>query len=116
MKASKLLRFVCAAGLASACVLGLAACSNNSDGLTGGTAATVNGTEISEDKITTYIQNFRTASSLGEEDAWGKWLSENSYTPQSVREEVIDYYVSQELVKQAAAENNVTVESSKIDE
>ncbi|MEG0322973.1 MAG: peptidylprolyl isomerase [Raoultibacter sp.] len=116
MKASKLLRFVCAAGLASACVLGLAACSNNSDGMTGGTAATVNGVEISEDKVTTYIQNFRTASSLGEEEAWGKWLAENSYTPQSVREEVIDYYVSQELVKQAAAENNVTVESTEIDD
>lgn len=116
MKVSKLLRFVCAAGLASACVLGLAACSNNSDGMTGGTAATVNGVEIPEDKITTYIQNFRTASSLADEEAWGTWLAANSYTPQSVREEVIDYYVSQELVKQAAAEKNVTVEAAEIDD
>lgn len=117
MRASKLARFVCAAGIASACVFGLAACSDsNPSGLTGGTAATVNGTEIAEDTVTTYIQSFRAAQSLDTEDKWGEWMASASMTPETVREQVIDYYASQELVKQGAQENDAEVDSAKIEE
>lgn len=117
MRASKLARFVCAAGIASACVFGLAACSDsNPSGLTGGTAATVNRTEIAEDTVTTYIQSFRAAQSLDTEDKWGEWMASASMTPETVREQVIDYYASQELVKQGAQENDAEVDSAKIEE
>lgn len=49
------------------------------------------------------------------EDSWGEWLAENM-TPESVREEVINYYVSQELVKQGAQENGAEVDAEKVDE
>ncbi len=124
MKASRLAQFVCAAGLASACMFGLAACSEaNPSGLTGGTAATVNGTEIPEDTVTTYIQSFRAnyktsageSSPLDTEEKWGQWLAANSMTPETVREQVIDFYTSQELVKQAAVENGVEPTAEDID-
>ncbi|WP_139651381.1 peptidylprolyl isomerase [Raoultibacter phocaeensis] len=117
MRASTLARFVCAAGIASACIFGLAACSDsNPSGLTGGTAATVNGTEIAEDTVTTYIQSFRASKSLDTEDKWGEWLASGDMTPETVREQVIDYYASQELVKQGAKENNAEVSTEKIEE
>lgn len=124
MKASRLAQFVCAAGIASACMFGLAACSDsNPSGLTGGTAATVGGTEIAEDTVTTYIQTFRAnyktsageASPLDTEEKWGQWLAANSMTPETVREQVIDFYASQELVKQAAAENGVEPSDEEIE-
>ncbi len=118
MKASRLARFVCAAGIVSACVVGLAGCSENSNpsGLTGGTAATINGVEIPEDTVTNYVQSFRATYGMDTEDSWGEWLAENNMTPESVREEVINYYVSQELVKQGAQENGAEVDSAKVDE
>ena len=117
MKASRLARFVCAAGIASACVFGLVACSDsNPSGLTGGTAATVNGTEIPEDTVTNYIQSFRASQGLDTEEKWGDWLSQGSMTPETVREQVIDYYASQELVKQGAKENDAEVGEERIQE
>lgn len=118
MKASRFARFVCAVGVVSACAFGLAACADNSNpsGLTGGTAATVNGVEIPEDTVTNYIQSFRASYGLDTEEAWGKWLASQSMTPETVREDVIDYYASQELIKQGAKENNAEVSSERIDE
>ena len=68
----------------------------------GGVAATVNGVEIPEDKVTQAIQDIRAQMSLTEEDAWGQWLADNDYTPESVREEIVNSFVDQELVKQGA--------------
>ena len=36
-------------------------------------------------------------------------------TPESVREEMIDSFAQQELIKQGAKEKNITVESSEIE-
>ena len=81
----------------------------------GAVAGTVNGQDIMEQTITDYIANFRTSSSLESDEAWGEWMVANGYTPESVREEVIDYYVNQDLYDQAAKEYNVTVEQADID-
>ncbi|MEG2850866.1 MAG: SurA N-terminal domain-containing protein, partial [Raoultibacter sp.] len=118
MKTSRFIQVAFAATVTGALAFSLIGCANtagNDKGLTGGVAATVNGTEIAEDTITTYIQNFRGSSSLMEEDSWGKWLAENSMTPEMVREQVIDYYAGQELVKKAAEENGVTLDAGKVD-
>lgn len=122
MKTSKLFQVVATAGLTGALALGLAGCSGSGDesstveGLTGGVAATVNGTEIQEDTVTTYIQKFRESAGYTDDDSWGSWMADQGMDPASVREQVIDYYVGQELVRQAAEENNVSVDSSEVDE
>ncbi|MEG0620482.1 MAG: peptidylprolyl isomerase [Raoultibacter sp.] len=118
MKTSRFIQVAFAATVTGALAFSLIGCANtagNDKGLTGGVAATVNGTEIAEDTITTYIQNFRSSSSLMEEDSWGKWLAENSMTPEMVREQVIDYYAGQDLVKKAAEENGVKLDTGKVD-
>lgn len=92
----------------------LAACTNN--GLTGGTAATVNGQDIPEDSVTTFIQNIRESNKLMEEPAWGKWLAQTGQTPETLRQQVIDQLVNEALIKQAAKDNEVSVDKARIDE
>lgn len=125
MKTSNLFQAVAAAGLTGALAFSLMGCtgaassdseSSTVEGLTGGVAATVNGTEIQEDTVTTYIQKFRESAGYTDNDSWGNWMAEQGMDPSSVREQVIDYYVGQELVRQAADENDVTVDSSEVDE
>ena len=99
---------------AAACVLALAGC-GNSDGLTGGVAATVNGTDIAEDKVTNYIEDLRSSQNVTSEKDWANWLSNSGYTPESLRQAVVDMYVTQELEKQAAAEANVEVTDEEVD-
>lgn len=121
MKASGLLKIVCVGALAAVCSFGLAACGSNSDGTvdvsdtSGGVAATVNGTEIGENAVSDYIVNFRSVSGLEDDAAWAQWLVDNDYTAKDIRAQVIDMYVGQELIRQAAKENDVTVEESEMD-
>lgn len=78
-------------------------------------AATVNGAEIYEDDVTDYIENYRASYSLDTDEAWGEWLAQYGYTPESIREDVINSYVSREIIKQAIEEYGITVDSSEID-
>lgn len=117
MKTARIVRAACAAGLAAACMCGIAACSSNesASGLTGGVAATVNGTEIAEDDVTTVIENLRASYSLEDQDTWGNYLASMGTTPDEIRSNVVDSFVEQELQKQGAEERGVTVEDSEID-
>lgn len=118
MKKIHLLKSVCAMGLLAACVWGLAGCASNEEASnrTGGVAATVDGVEIPEDTITDYIEDrLRVQQGLTEEDAWGEWLAQNSYTPESLREAVIDMYVQRQLIEKGAEERGITVDSSEVD-
>ncbi len=116
MKTANIIKAVCAAGLAASCVWGLAGCSSGSaNASSGGTAATVNGTEIPEDKVTSMIETIRAQSGLVDADTWGQWLADNSMTPDSIRQEMIDSFAQEELMKQGAKEKGITVESSEID-
>lgn len=117
MKTARVAKVVCVAGLAAACMCSAFACSSNdtAEGLTGGVAATVNGAEIAEDDVTTTIQNIRSANSLDDQDAWGEYLAGAGLTPESVRENIINSLVQEELVKQGAEERGVTVEDSEVD-
>lgn len=117
MKTANVIKAVCAAGLTAACVWTLAGCASTDAPAagTGGVAATVNGTDISEDSVTAMIESIRTQSSLTSEDSWGAWLAENDMTPESVREQMIDSFVQQELIKQGAQEKGITVEDSELD-
>lgn len=116
MKYGSLLRKASVVGVSAACALALVGCGGTNYGYTGGTAATVNGTEIEEDTITKYIQDFRTSSDLTSDDDWATWMNDNSLDPATVRSQVIDYYVEKELKKQACDEQGITIDSSQVDE
>lgn len=125
MKTSGLLRAACVAALTVTCGLGLVACSGESNGdssgadindVSGGVAATVNGTELGEKAITAYVDSFRSSNGLTEDSDWAQWMVDNGLDATAVREEVIDYYVSQELIRQAAEENGVVVDDAQVDE
>ena len=116
MKHGALLRKISVVGVSAACCIALVGCGGTNYGYTGGVAATVNGAEIQEDTITKYIQDFRTSSDLTSDDDWGNWMKENSFDPATVRDQVIDYYVENELKKQACDEKDITVEQSQVDD
>lgn len=116
MKHGALLRKISVVGVSAACCIALVGCGGTNYGYTGGVAATVNGAEIQEDTITKYIQDFRTSSDLTSDDDWGNWMKENSFDPATVRDQVIDYYVENELKKQACDKKGITVEQSQVDD
>lgn len=126
MKKSFILKAAIGLSLSVACVFGVAGCSTSTEenapdalqtdtGLTGGVAATVNGTEIEEDKVTRYINNFRIRGGYETEEDWKKYLQDNSYTVESLRDEVLDTLIDQELVLQCADQRGVTVTDEEID-
>lgn len=114
MKTVNIMKAVCVAGLAATCVWGLAACGGDKTH-TGGVAATVNGVEIAEDEVTDMVEGIRAQMNISEPDAWGQWLADNARTPESVREDMIDSFVQQELIKQGAQEKAISVEAAEID-
>lgn len=111
-----ILRKVSVIGVSAACCFALTGCGGTNYGYTGGVAATVNGTEIQEDTITKYIQDFRTNSDLTSDQDWANWMNENSLDPSTVRSQVIDYYTEVELKKQACDEKGISVDQSQVDE
>ena len=116
MKYKGILRKVSIIGVSAACCFALAGCGGTNYGYTGGVAATVNGSEIEEDTITKYIQDFRTSSDLTSDQDWANWMNENSLDPSTVRSQVIYYYTEVELKKQACDEIGITVDESQVDE
>ena len=93
------------------CAFGLVAC----QGAAGGTAATVNGVAISEDQVTETIETARAQAGLEDKDTWGEFLAANNMTPESIREQIVNSLVDNELVKQGAAELGITVDSAEVD-
>lgn len=118
MKKSHIMRTVCAVGVSAVCALGLASCAGGADGSngssTGGVAGTVNGTEIPEDTITNYIESARASMGATDTDTWGQWLVDNEYTPESLREEIINSFAQRELIKSGAEERGVKVDEAEV--
>lgn len=77
-------------------------------------AATVNGAEIQEEEVTASVESIRSQMSLTDEDAWGEWMVKYDYTPEKVREEVIDSLVTKQLIIQGAEEKGVTVSDDEV--
>lgn len=115
MKKTSLAKSAVAVGLVAACAWSLVGCSGASDA-TGAVAATVNGVEISEDEVTAMVDSVREQQSLSDEEAWGTWMAQYGYTPESVREEVLDGLINQELLLQKAGDRGVTVDDATVDE
>ena len=81
-----------------------------------GVAATVNGVAISEDEITKYVMDFRTAQGLSDDDSWGNWMVSYGYDPETLRSDTVEYFINRQLVKQAIAEEGIEVAESEIDD
>lgn len=113
MKASSLVRVVSAVGLTGILSLSLFGCATNTS-YTGGVAATVNGVEIQEDTVTSYIEEYRQNQSLTDKASWGEWLAKQNMTPSDAREQVLDYYIEQELLRQQAEKNGITVDENEV--
>lgn len=115
MKTSKFLKAMVVAGIMVVMAAGMVACGGNSQSKTEAVAATVNGTSIPESDVTSAIEAVRAQYGLDTEEAWGSFLVSSSMTPESVREQIIDSLVDQEIVKEGAKDLGVAVESSEID-
>ena len=114
MKTAKLLKAMIAVAVVAVFSASLVACSGGAS-KTGPTAATVNGTAIPESEITNTIESVRAQSGLDSEEAWGQFLVSNNMTPESIREQIIDSYVNQELIKSGAADLGVKVDGTEVD-
>ena len=108
-----------AVAVSAALVATRAGCAAGGNGISDtsqGTAATLNGKPIGEKAITEYVAEFRESADLTDDDAWGQWMVSNGYTPESVREEVINFYADKLLLDQAAEEKGIKIEQSEIDD
>lgn len=83
--------------------------------LTGGVAATVNGTNITEDTITKQIMSYRTSAGYTEDADWAKFLVDQGMTPESYRENMIRSAASDYLVDSAIREYDITVSDDEVD-
>lgn len=121
MKNKSFAKSLATVGLAALCVAGITGCAGGGEDqaketYTGGVAATVNGAEIQEDTVTAAIEGIREQMGTTDADSWGKWLAENDYTPESVREEIINSYVDQELVKQGCESMGLTANEDEVNQ
>lgn len=120
MKGTKFALAACAAALSLTCFGALFGCSSqggsSSVALTGGVAATVNGVEISEDDVTMTIEQGRVNLGATDDETWANWLNDQGYTVESLREEIIESMVTQELIRQGAEERGITVDPAQVDE
>ena len=110
MKLKAFAAAACTVALSASLLCGLTACSGES------VAATVGTKKISEQTITDYITNYRTSQGLDDDSNFAMVLSMYGMTPESFRENIIDMFVSRELVLLAAQEKGMSVDSATIDE
>ncbi len=77
-------------------------------------AVKVNNTEIKESKVTKYIESIRKSYGYESDSDWASYLSSASYTPETLRTQVIDNFVEQEIVKQYASEKDCLASDDEI--
>lgn len=121
MNIRRLSKFLVVAALGAVCAIGATACSSedNSElqsdtGLTGGVAATVNGTEIEEDRVTRAINNIRINNDYTTDDSWKQYLSMYGYTPASLRYTILGQLIDEQLVRQCADQLGVSTDDEEI--
>lgn len=83
--------------------------------LTGGVAATINGTNLTEDTVTRQIMSMRTSYGYTKDKDWAQYLVDNDLTPKKYRKQLIDSYTQQILLQQAQKENGVTVSDKEVE-
>lgn len=121
MKKFRVLKAALMLGLTVVCSAGLMACSGNdqenstsSASESSSVAATVNGHEIMENTVTNYIQNLRAQYGLTSDESWGSYLAAIGETPESLRENIINSYAAEELIKEAVADQNIVIADDEV--
>lgn len=120
----KILTIGAMAVLSVACVFGATGCSSSNNdgplktdtGLTGTVAATVNGVEIPEDKITRSINNLRLNYGYEEDDKFAEYLNMTGETPSSLRDNYLETLIDQELIRQFAGDEGCAATDEEIQE
>lgn len=84
--------------------------------LTGGVAATIDGTNITEDTVTKQIMSTRTSGGYDDDAAWASHLKGQGKTPESLREETIRSLAGNYLLSKAVKEYNITVSDDDVNE
>ena len=83
--------------------------------LTGGVAATVNGTNITEDTVTRQVMSYRTSAGYTEDADWAKFLVDQGQTPESYRDDIIQGIAREFLVTTAIKEYGIEVSDEDLD-
>lgn len=96
-------------------LLGSSSSASSEYDVSNGVATNINGVEIGENDVTSFVTSFRMAQGFEDDDAWGQWLVDNGYTPETMRLDVIEYLTTRELLAQAAKEQGVEVSESDVD-
>lgn len=84
--------------------------------LTGGVAATIDGTNITEDTVTKQIMSTRTSGGYDDDAAWASYLKGQGKTSESLREETIRSLAGNYLLSKAVKEYNITVSDDDVNE
>jgi len=92
----------------------LSGCSAAASAAGGDVAATVNGHDIMEADVTAHITQMRTYYGCSDDSMWATLLQANSYTPESLRQSVIDSMVKEELIAETAADAGMTVSDDEV--
>jgi foldase protein PrsA len=79
-------------------------------------AASVNGAVIYESQVDEYIaaMRARNANSTSDKD-WALWLDEAGYTKESLRQQVIELFIQDKLIHQAADDAGIVLDEATID-
>ena len=91
------------------------ASSQNGYTLTGGVAATVNGTKITEDTVTEQIMSTRESMGYTDDESWAAYLASAGTTPEAYRQSIIDSLIDEVLVSQAERNANVEVSDEEVE-
>lgn len=80
-------------------------------------AANVDGTVITEEQVTSYIEGFRDEDSTREtDDGWNKWLIDNGYTAESLRQYVIEnVFIPKAVIRAQAKKKGFEVTDEELD-
>lgn len=113
MKRHSILVTICAVAAMAALALCLTACGGTKH--TGGVAATVEGIEIPEDKVTDRIEQIRETYGLDDDEQWASYLSMTGMTPETLRTQVLDSFIDEEVEKVFAEQNGITVSDEEVD-
>ncbi|MBQ6453324.1 MAG: SurA N-terminal domain-containing protein, partial [Coriobacteriales bacterium] len=112
MKKTVLIATVMALVIAAAGLV-LGGCGKKSSG---DVAATVRGEKLMESTVTDYIQDYRASNALEGDEDWANYLYINGYTPETLRENVIEYFADRMAVQQAAKSNGVQISDDEVRE
>ncbi|MFR7797657.1 MAG: SurA N-terminal domain-containing protein [Collinsella sp.] len=82
--------------------------------LTGGVAATINGTNLTEDTVTKQIMSMRTSYGYTKDKDWAQYLVDNDLTPKKYRKQLIDSHAA-DSASTGTEENGVTVSDEEVE-